>query len=93
MAQGFLAAAHEIGRRVPEDLSVVGFDDDPGAEYTSPPLTTVRLDFPAIGRSIFDLALRQMTGTAGADTVAVSPELVVRESTGPFRKPALRGTD
>ena len=93
MAQGFLAAARELGRRIPEDVSVVGFDDDPGAEYATPPLTTVRLDFPAIGRSIFDLAVRQMTGVAGGDTVAVSPELVVRESTGPFRKPALRGTD
>jgi LacI family transcriptional regulator len=49
-ALGMLRALHELGVRVPEDVSVVGFDDIPEAEYLSPPLTTVRQDFDEVGR-------------------------------------------
>ncbi|WP_324278554.1 LacI family DNA-binding transcriptional regulator [Blastococcus brunescens] len=50
MALGLLAALHECGLRIPEDVSVVGFDDLPEAPYFTPPLTTVRQDFAELGR-------------------------------------------
>jgi LacI family transcriptional regulator len=50
MAAGMLRAAHEAGRRVPQDLSVVGFDDITMSQHTSPPLTTVRVDKQGLGR-------------------------------------------
>src|SRR5919107_805927 len=50
MALGALRALHESGRRIPRDVSVVGFDDIPEAPYFTPPLTTVRQDFDEMGR-------------------------------------------
>ena len=50
MALGLLRALSEGGRRVPEDVSVVGFDDIPESAYFLPPLTTVRQDFGELGR-------------------------------------------
>ena len=54
MALGLLRALSEQGRRVPEDVSVVGFDDIPEAAYFLPPLTTVRQDFGELGRRALD---------------------------------------
>ena len=51
MSLGVLHALHEAGLRVPEDVSVVGFDDIPEASHFLPALTTVRLDFDAVGRA------------------------------------------
>ena len=51
LALGVLRALHERGRRVPEEISVVGFDDVPEAAYFIPPLTTVRPDFDAVARA------------------------------------------
>ena len=51
MALGLLAALHETGLEVPEDVSIVGFDDLPEAAYFTPPLTTVRQDFAELGRA------------------------------------------
>ncbi|TDC04495.1 LacI family DNA-binding transcriptional regulator [Nonomuraea longispora] len=82
MALGVLRALREAGRRVPEDVSVAGFDDIPESAYYWPPLTTVRQDFGEVGRLAFHMLLDRM---AGADTDGrrlVEPELVVRESTG-----------
>src|SRR4051794_18659076 len=50
MALGLLRALHEAGRRVPDDVSVVGFDDLPEAQFFMPPLTTVRQNFLEVGR-------------------------------------------
>ena len=85
MAAGLLRALHEHGRRVPEDVSVVGFDDIPLAEYLWPPLTTVRQDFRAIGSELVALLLQQIrerTSLAGHHVV-VPTQLIVRASTGP----------
>ena len=85
LAAGLLHALHEAGRRVPDDVSVVGFDGITLAEHLWPPLTTVEQDFARIGSSLVDLLLRQvrdgvdLSGTH--ETVPV--RLVVRESTGP----------
>src|SRR6187549_2418607 len=60
MALGFLRALHERGRAIPGSVSVVGFDDIPEAQYFTPPLTTVRQDFGAMGRSALRLMLDVM---------------------------------
>ncbi|WP_203568483.1 LacI family DNA-binding transcriptional regulator [Aestuariimicrobium ganziense] len=81
MAQGLLRAAHEAGRRVPDQLSVIGFDDTAEAEFCWPPLTTVRQDFADIGRRAVELALRALTGEDDPTLPLVVPELVVRATT------------
>jgi DNA-binding LacI/PurR family transcriptional regulator len=82
MALGLLRAFHERGIRVPGDVLVAGFDDVPEAAYFTPPLTTVRQDFTAVGRRSIDLLLRQISGgVAGEPRAVVAPELVIRAST------------
>lgn len=83
IALGVLRALHEAGRRVPDEVSVVGFDDTPDAEYFLPPLTTVRQDFAALGRRSVDLLLAQLDATGHRPTperVLLIPQLVVRAS-------------
>ncbi|HZF87871.1 LacI family DNA-binding transcriptional regulator [Streptomyces sp.] len=84
MALGLLRALHEAGRRVPDDVSVVGYDDIPEAAHLLPPLTTVRTDFGEIGRRALRLLLDRIDGTGEPRVDPVVPvELVVRRSTGP----------
>lgn len=85
MAGGLLRALHEAGRRVPQDVSLVGFDDIPLAEYLWPPLTTIHQDFPAIGRLLIDLLMRRIRGgeTLPAQPHLIPCSLVVRASTAP----------
>ncbi|MFC4536746.1 LacI family DNA-binding transcriptional regulator [Sphaerisporangium dianthi] len=85
MAIGLLRALREAGRAVPEDVSVVGFDDIPEAAYIWPPLTTVRQDFGAVGRQAFRLLLHRMGGPNTGLRRLVEPELVLRDSTAPVR--------
>jgi len=82
MALGVLRALREAGRRVPEDVSVVGFDDMPESAYFWPPLTTVRQDFEEVGSHAFHVLLDQMAGRSSQVRRLVEPELIVRESTG-----------
>jgi DNA-binding LacI/PurR family transcriptional regulator len=82
MALGFLRSLHEAGRRIPADISVVGFDDIPEAEYFTPPLTTVRQNFNELGRRSLLLLLEQIeSGTRAPVRETVPPELIVRAST------------
>jgi DNA-binding LacI/PurR family transcriptional regulator len=86
MALGLLRALAERGRRVPQDISVVGFDDIPEAAYFLPPLTTVRQDFGELGqRALRGLLSRISDGDESAARPApwmpVLPELAVRAST------------
>jgi DNA-binding LacI/PurR family transcriptional regulator len=82
MALGVLRALHEAGRRVPSEISVVGFDDIPEASYFMPPLTTVRQDFGEIGRRSLHLLLEQIErGDRAAVRETVAPDLIVRAST------------
>lgn len=85
MAAGLLRALHERGRRVPEEVSVVGFDGIPLANYLWPPLTTVAQDFPTIGRRLVELVTAQLReGVTLDDSHALVPvQLVVRASTAP----------
>jgi DNA-binding LacI/PurR family transcriptional regulator len=79
--RGFAAA----GLDVPGDVSVVGFDDIPGTDQLRPPLSTVRQDLAELGRKAFDLLLGVIEGGEAAGHVALAPQLVVRESSGPPR--------
>ncbi|KUL37621.1 MULTISPECIES: LacI family DNA-binding transcriptional regulator [Actinoplanes] len=84
LAMGVLRALHERGRRVPHDVSVIGFDDVPEAAYFIPPLTTVRQSFGDVARAALTLLLGQMKeAPVPADTVIVPAQLVVRESVAP----------
>jgi len=82
MSIGLLHACREAGVRVPEDLSVIGFDDIPEAAYFAPPLTTMRQDFDGLGRDIMATVLDVLRDEPSApDRTARVPELVVRAST------------
>lgn len=88
MALGLLRALSEAGRSVPDDVSVVGFDDIPEAAYLIPPLTTVRQDFTAVGRRAIEI-LRYAIATDPSSPEPhrlISPELVVRASTAPLHE-------
>lgn len=85
MALGLLRALQQAGRRVPEDVSIIGFDDIPEAEYFGPPLTTVRQDFDELGRralrSLIQLIDADLAGVGRAAVrVSIDPGLVVRAS-------------
>jgi DNA-binding LacI/PurR family transcriptional regulator len=84
MALGLLRALAEHGRHVPDDVSVVGFDDFPEAAFFQPPLTTVRQNFVELGRRALHLLLDHISGEHGPrPTLPVEAELVVRASAGP----------
>jgi DNA-binding LacI/PurR family transcriptional regulator len=76
-------ALAQRGRRVPQDVSVVGFDDIPEAEYFLPALTTVRQDFDEVGRQGLALLLRNLGDLAEEhrQRLMIPPELIVRDST------------
>jgi DNA-binding LacI/PurR family transcriptional regulator len=81
LALGVLRALHEHGRRVPDDISVVGFDDVPEAAYFIPPLTTVRPDFGAVARASLEMLLTQIESVSGgALRRTIAPTLVARRS-------------
>ncbi|MFF2246826.1 LacI family DNA-binding transcriptional regulator [Arthrobacter sp. NPDC058130] len=81
MALGLLRAFNEAGVRVPDDVSVVGFDDQPESGYFTPPLTTVRQDFEELGRRCIDIMLAAIDDGESVSSTVVEPELVVRQST------------
>jgi DNA-binding LacI/PurR family transcriptional regulator len=91
MALGVLRALSERGVRVPEQMSVVGFDDIPESGYYQPPLTTVRLDFTGYGRESITTLLRTIEPhTPHPALTPEPPRLVVRGSTQPARASAWR---
>ena len=81
MAFGVLAAARDLGIGVPSRLSVIGFDDVPGAADVGPPLTTVRLDLDSLGARVLQLAVAAPAKARTTEPFPVS--LVARDSTGP----------
>lgn len=88
MAMGTLRALAERGLRVPEDVSVVGFDDIPEAAYFQPPLTTIRQDFASLGHAAVRLVVDALAGE-DLTSAYVPPRLMARASTG---RPPRRGT-
>ena len=82
-AIGAMRALREAGRRIPQDVSVVGFDDIRSAAYQHPALTTVRQPLRRMGELAADMLLRRIANphSAGPSRVTVEPELIVRAST------------
>jgi DNA-binding LacI/PurR family transcriptional regulator len=86
MALGVIRALTERGLRVPDDVSIVGFDDVPEAGYYLPPLSTVRQDFGELGRHALSTLVDRMSDAIPAGRrVRVPPELIVRASAAPPR--------
>jgi DNA-binding LacI/PurR family transcriptional regulator len=85
-AIGALGAIHERGPRVPEEISIAGFDDIAISAFTHPALTTVRLSREEIARLAFRALYASRDGAAGAE-FTVKPTLIVRRSTGPVPGP------
>ncbi|MEU5306478.1 LacI family DNA-binding transcriptional regulator [Streptomyces noursei] len=83
MALGVLRAFREAGLSVPGQVAVAGFDDIPEAEFFTPPLTTVRQDFTAVGQASIRLLIDQLDSgaTRPDERVAIEPRLIVRAST------------
>ena len=92
MAIGLLRALHEIGRAVPGDVSVVGFDDTPEAAFLIPPLTTVRQDFPEVGRRAIGVLHAAIVGEPEDLERLIDPVLVVRSSTSEAAGPRPGGS-
>jgi DNA-binding LacI/PurR family transcriptional regulator len=81
MALGCIHALGEQGIRVPDDVSVVGFDDIPEAEHFAPPLTTMRQDFRQLGTDILTAVLDVIEDRPVEPGLRLTPTLVVRRST------------
>jgi DNA-binding LacI/PurR family transcriptional regulator len=80
MAFGALNALKAAGRRVPDDVAVVGFDDVPSARHSSPPLTTVRQPLEEMTRAMCDLLLRHIDGEGADDDHVIAPTTLVERS-------------
>ncbi|HNP70501.1 MAG TPA: substrate-binding domain-containing protein [Kouleothrix sp.] len=84
MAYGARLALYRYGIRVPDDISIIGFDDQVGSAYTTPPLTTVRQPTQAMGRAAAQAIVR-MLNDEPLDLPTFATELIIRESTALYR--------
>jgi DNA-binding LacI/PurR family transcriptional regulator len=82
MALGAMKVARQMGRRIPQDLAVVGYDDIPESPYFSPALSTIRQDVAKMGCQGVKqlLALMNNENDTLVSSVVVQPELIIRES-------------
>ena len=83
MALGAMHAFSQAGIRIPNDVSVIGFDDIPEAEHLTPPLTTIRQDFAELGATVMSTLLELILDGTLEEAKHPVPRLVVRESTAP----------
>jgi len=86
MALGLIHGFHEAGFSVPDDISIVGFDDLPVSRHFLPPLTTVRQDFHALGVKAVDVLRAAVEGQEIPQRTKIAVELKVRDSTAPPRR-------
>lgn len=94
MALGVLKELHERGLRVPEDVSVTGFDNIKLSQYCTPPLTTVHIPREWIGHLAFEALVPELAkGKPPGREILVDPELVLRQSTGQAPPPAGNSTN
>ena len=84
MALGFLHALRDRSLRVPENISMIGFDDIPEAEHFDPPLTTMRQDFHELGQDIMIAVQAALDRSEATRTIRHLPTLVFRQSTRQF---------
>jgi DNA-binding LacI/PurR family transcriptional regulator len=95
-ALGAIRALQEFGLRVPEDVSVLGFDDIESAAYQTRGLSTIRQPLREMGEAASQYALRRLSSSAKAgesfpDEVFFEPQLIIRETTAPVRRrPAMK---
>ena len=82
LAIAAIAAARSAGMSVPDDVSVVGFDDSALAAFATPALTSVRVDYAEFGEAAARALLACIAGEALPEYTPSAPELVVRASTG-----------
>jgi DNA-binding LacI/PurR family transcriptional regulator len=83
MALGIMSAAWELDLRIPQDLSLVGHDDIHLAAYSTPPLTSIRIDMPAMLSAALDLLLDAIAGHQVTIPSPFPANLIVRSSSGP----------
>ena len=83
LANSVMIHCTELGLRIPEDISIMGYDDLPLSSYTVPPLTTIRQNRPALGKSAFYALSSQLSGVA-VGTHLLHAELIQRSSCGPL---------
>jgi DNA-binding LacI/PurR family transcriptional regulator len=84
MALGVMRAFTERGRKIPAEVSVIGFDDIPEAAYFTPPLSTVRQDFARVGENAIRLIIEQIdSGEVSSAKIVIDSVLVTRDSTAP----------
>ncbi|MGH8966361.1 MAG: substrate-binding domain-containing protein, partial [Actinomycetes bacterium] len=82
MAAGALQVLKQRGRRVPDDVAVVGFDDAPMAQLTDPPLTSVHQSPEQMGREMVALLFAQIDGATGAGACRILSTELVRRASG-----------
>jgi DNA-binding LacI/PurR family transcriptional regulator len=83
LAHAALRALHDRGVRVPEDVSLIGWDNQPFTEFTLPALSTVEPGFGDVGARAFELLLKKMSGVQDIADSTAAPTLIARESTAP----------
>jgi DNA-binding LacI/PurR family transcriptional regulator len=82
MAFGAMRTLRNAGRRIPDDVAVVGFDDIPASAMTHPPLTTVRQPLYEMGRTAASMVMAAVRGESIAKRTELPTSLVVRDSSG-----------
>lgn len=90
LAIGAMSALHEKGLRIPEDVSIVSYDDVPTAAFLNPPLTTVRAYPELMGELAVDLFLKSFRGRTVPVKIIVPPVLIVRATTAPCMRPYIK---
>lgn len=85
LANAAMVQCRELGKRVPDDLSIIGFDDLPISPYTSPPLTTIRQDLPKLGKCGY-YALDSLLNDVPIGTILLHSQLILRGSCGDVKK-------
>jgi DNA-binding LacI/PurR family transcriptional regulator len=81
LAIGVMKVLHERGIQIPEQVSIVGYDDIPESQYLMPSLTTIRPDFNGLGKAAIDKMIRKLRQGTVEEAVMLKPELQVRIST------------
>ena len=80
MAAGVIRIAQEHKLRIPEDISVVGFDDSPMTKLISPPLTTIKQPLGLMGEEAAKNLINQLEGVSTEEKITLNSELVIRDS-------------